>query len=559
MSGSWSPLRLFRTLTGKVAEKVQRELQRLAAGESKGPDPLRPLAEPIRSLAAAAQIGSLPVAVAITRGLEDFLHRVSAGKAAVDDESLKTVAELFDLMTELADQPDEELDAWSKANAERVGELAKRLGTTPEPSIDPLLSKADTQAIRRPGMMTPPPGTRGRPGTTRDDVAEGAEGAEGARPDTRRHRSSEWAVLELIRTELEVQVRALRDGLSSVAADDPGADLAPLIKAAASVTGAARVAELDSMAELSGVLERVLKTAAAGNLALDADRLDALLRSVETVTKIAEMPAEDLTVALTARGDEISARVAELQAIEELASAEDALELDLEPEPDADADADEEPAADEPITGEPPPLQERETEAVVPSIHAAVTDEAPAAVDPEAGTEAVLPIAAASRAQRHAAALASMDLAPARASAGSEPRARASTRALLVRVSGAAFALPLVRLGRIVPLGTDDEDDDAMPTTIDVDGKTVKLHAAAELLDVDAAAAEPTTARTAVILEEPHDGAGLVVDELFGPCEVDVRPLDPRLGKVDEISGAVLLEGDEIALVVDVDGLARRF
>jgi two-component system sensor histidine kinase and response regulator WspE len=58
-----------------------------------------------------------------------------------------------------------------------------------------------------------------------------------------------------------------------------------------------------------------------------------------------------------------------------------------------------------------------------------------------------------------------------------------------------------------------------------------------------------------VVLGERQGRFGLVVDRFLGERELVVQPLDPRLGKVPDISAAALLEDGSPVLIVDVDDL----
>jgi two-component system sensor histidine kinase and response regulator WspE len=50
---------------------------------------------------------------------------------------------------------------------------------------------------------------------------------------------------------------------------------------------------------------------------------------------------------------------------------------------------------------------------------------------------------------------------------------------------------------------------------------------------------------------------GLLVDRFLGERELIVRPLDPRLGKVKDISAAALMEDGAPVLIMDVDELVH--
>jgi two-component system sensor histidine kinase and response regulator WspE len=60
-----------------------------------------------------------------------------------------------------------------------------------------------------------------------------------------------------------------------------------------------------------------------------------------------------------------------------------------------------------------------------------------------------------------------------------------------------------------------------------------------------------------VVLGEPAARYGLVVDRFLGERELVVHPLDPRLGKLRDISAAALMEDGAPVLIVDVDDLLR--
>ena len=60
-----------------------------------------------------------------------------------------------------------------------------------------------------------------------------------------------------------------------------------------------------------------------------------------------------------------------------------------------------------------------------------------------------------------------------------------------------------------------------------------------------------------VVLEDRNNRYGLLVDRFLGERELVVQPLDPRLGKVRNISAAALMEDGAPVLIVDVEDLVR--
>ena len=89
-----------------------------------------------------------------------------------------------------------------------------------------------------------------------------------------------------------------------------------------------------------------------------------------------------------------------------------------------------------------------------------------------------------------------------------------------------------------------------------VDGRNIGLVFAGQLLDLPTA--PPTGDDLAVVLfSDQTGGYGLVVDRFRGEQDLVVRPLDPRLGKVADLSSAAVLDDGEPVLIVDVEDLTR--
>jgi two-component system, chemotaxis family, sensor histidine kinase and response regulator WspE len=60
-----------------------------------------------------------------------------------------------------------------------------------------------------------------------------------------------------------------------------------------------------------------------------------------------------------------------------------------------------------------------------------------------------------------------------------------------------------------------------------------------------------------VVLGDRGSRYGLIVDNFLGERELVVQPLDPRLGKIKDISAAALMEDGAPVLILDVDDVIR--
>jgi two-component system sensor histidine kinase and response regulator WspE len=127
-------------------------------------------------------------------------------------------------------------------------------------------------------------------------------------------------------------------------------------------------------------------------------------------------------------------------------------------------------------------------------------------------------------------------------------------RALLVAIGGEPYAFPLTRIDRILLCGHAAVRTIEGRQYFDHDGGSIGLVVAAQILDVDGGEA-PGDPMPVVVISDRGQRFGLVVNAILGERDLEVRPLDPRLGKVPDISSASLLENGDPVLIVDVEDL----
>jgi two-component system sensor histidine kinase and response regulator WspE len=131
-------------------------------------------------------------------------------------------------------------------------------------------------------------------------------------------------------------------------------------------------------------------------------------------------------------------------------------------------------------------------------------------------------------------------------------------RALLVDIDGEPYAFPLTRIDQIISCRRDDIRTLEGRQYVDLDGVAIGLVLATQVLDLEAAAAPVAAdALPVVVISDIGRKFGVIVNAFLGERDLEVRPLDPRLGKVPDISSASLLENGDPVLIVDVDDLVR--
>jgi len=129
-------------------------------------------------------------------------------------------------------------------------------------------------------------------------------------------------------------------------------------------------------------------------------------------------------------------------------------------------------------------------------------------------------------------------------------------RALLVEIAGEPYALPLAAITRTLRLPLERIASLEGRPHFQFENRQVGLVTAHEVLG----RGEPSSdgaELAAVVVGQGDDIYALVVDRFLGEHELVVRPLDPRLAKVKDVSAAALMEDGSPVLILDVEDLIR--
>jgi two-component system sensor histidine kinase and response regulator WspE len=129
-------------------------------------------------------------------------------------------------------------------------------------------------------------------------------------------------------------------------------------------------------------------------------------------------------------------------------------------------------------------------------------------------------------------------------------------RAVLVDIGGEPYAFPHNRIDRLLRVARAAVRSLEHRQFVSVDGRNVGLVLAAQLLDLPAAS--PGGDELPVLLLSDATGTyGLIVEAIRGEQDLVVRPLDPRLGQVPNVSAAAILDDGAPVLIADVEDLIR--
>jgi len=129
-------------------------------------------------------------------------------------------------------------------------------------------------------------------------------------------------------------------------------------------------------------------------------------------------------------------------------------------------------------------------------------------------------------------------------------------RALLVEIAGEPYAIPLNQIARILKLPRPSIGILEGRLAFPLGEHQVGLLAAHQVLDCGQPKLPPSDLPV-VVIGDRSTRYGIIVDRFLGERELVVHPLDPRLGKVQDISAAALMENGAPVLIIDVEELLR--
>ena len=127
-------------------------------------------------------------------------------------------------------------------------------------------------------------------------------------------------------------------------------------------------------------------------------------------------------------------------------------------------------------------------------------------------------------------------------------------RALLVEVAGEPYAFPLTRIDHIQFVEQADIRTVEGRQFFRRDEESIGLVMAEQILGTGTDSS-PRSPMPVVVISDRGQQFGMIVDAFLGERDLEVRPLDRRLGKIADINSASLLENGDPVLIVDVEDL----
>lgn len=133
------------------------------------------------------------------------------------------------------------------------------------------------------------------------------------------------------------------------------------------------------------------------------------------------------------------------------------------------------------------------------------------------------------------------------------PLTQSIMRALVVDIQGAAYAIPIVKVERVVKVAPAAIHTLENKQFFDDAGESLGLVSAHQVLELGPAAAAAEL--SVVVLGNGARRYALVVDAIRGEQSLTVQAIDHMFGKMRDISAAALLDNGEPVLILDVPDL----
>ncbi|MCD6308887.1 MAG: hybrid sensor histidine kinase/response regulator [Candidatus Latescibacteria bacterium] len=269
-SADYSLLELFKTELETGARLLESGL--VALSDDYMPGEIEPLMRAAHSIKGAARIVGLDNAVTLAHGMENVLSSAQSGNIRLSGDKIDALLGCNDFFLRLSKMQVSAMADMLGGAEEEIGELCRRLEETVSPGQPEMkeLKKDENGTVVRdkpteiPGQVFP-----------------------------------DESMLDLFRIEVENHSHVLETGLVEIEKDQSPDKIEPLMRAAHSLKGAARIVNLNLEVSLAHAMEDVLSAAQHGNLILNSGHIDLLLRSTDIFIRMSSHDPAELHAALS--------------------------------------------------------------------------------------------------------------------------------------------------------------------------------------------------------------------------------------------------------------------
>lgn len=217
------------------------------------------------SIKGAARLVGIESVQQLAHVMEDALVAAQQGRLALDSDAIDTLFKAMDMIGQIA-TGEEQLDTWRDENRAQFDAMLVALEA---------IAGASQEAAPAAAVSTVP-------------VPEPVDVAPAHDPGVSLSLTEDAAMLDLFRVECEQQGRAIGEGLLALEQRPDATEiLDPLMRAAHSIKGAARLVGIDPLVGIAHAMEDVFVAAQNGDLTLAPSDIDAMLRGLDVIQEVA--------------------------------------------------------------------------------------------------------------------------------------------------------------------------------------------------------------------------------------------------------------------------------
>lgn len=269
-----SMLEFFHSELASAAVAAKAGLTALLDAPAPPPEAAAALGKAAASIKAAARIAGLDHVFALARAVEEVCQAARGDGRLPGRDTGEALLAAVAVFVRLAGREPARIPQAAEAEAEGMADLAAAL----------------SRAVQGPSEA---------PGPQTDRPAPAAPAPVPCHADL--------SMLDLFRMEIESNAAVLDAGLVALEADQRPERVEPLMRAAHSVKGAARIVGLGTAVELAHAMEDLLEACRQGRMHLVPEHIDLLLAGNDLFSRLSGLPAGDIPAGLTAMAGDIAA------------------------------------------------------------------------------------------------------------------------------------------------------------------------------------------------------------------------------------------------------------
>ena len=270
-----SMMDLFRIELETGARTIESGMVDIESQQS--PEKVEPLMRAAHSIKGAARIVGLDIAVSLAHSMEDILSSAQHGKIRITSSHIDVLLQCNDIFVHLSTLNPSEIPAHLKKEEKTIDDLCEKLR-----------KMFSSNAGEKKPEQNEPPTIRQKTGHAPfEDITD-------------------YSMFELFLIEVENHSRILEEGLLQIEKDQSPEKIEPLMRAAHSIKGAARIVNLNLEVSLAHTMEDVLTRAQRGELALTSTHIDILLRSNDIFHHLATLDVTEVPGWLVKQSEKIN-------------------------------------------------------------------------------------------------------------------------------------------------------------------------------------------------------------------------------------------------------------